>query len=400
MDNKAGMSSAYVTISALFLFFYLVAAPVFKYGEYVFALPRVNVTVVSLLFLILLAVFGALVISKKCFRTSAPITVLFSSCLVIWVVLAQIVQIPMLSGQVGTHELLTYPARTLIATMAMFLSAISLPGIMKRFGAWFLFGWIVSVVLYFYGASMSKGYFVYLDGEKIYLMLSDAFAALSIIVLAVLKRDLLKVGVFLISSLVLFFLVSRSALLLFVVSCMVYVLWIRPAVGIAILGFLGMVFGVLWDSIVALLGESHRMIRFFTTGEDSSFSTRAELFEIGFQHLKDNWLLGQYMYDVVSFDTSGKYAHNFMSFWTAYGVGPFILFCLVVFGFCMQIALNRKHARHIECFTILVIFNVAAVIVSKSYLYVYIWLAIGAGVGYLCSRPMLGKVERKTGALS
>lgn len=361
-------------------------APLYKYGEYVYGLPRVNVTFLFVAALAMLVFFGLSRFLLSGNKFGMGVWALSSSVLVLWVLVLQIIQVPFLSGEVDTHSLLTYLSRTFISTALLFMAGCSISMVFEKNKTVIKTMWLISVCVYVYGIYRSSGFYIYLDGEQIYLMLSDAFVVVSIFAVFSFRSYLLKLVCFLITLVILFALLSRSAVLVFVLSFVCYILIFSPvkALTVSALSFFLILFS--WDYILEGLGESHRFVRFFVSGEDSSFSARSQLFDAGKDHLKENWLLGQYMYDVVNYGGTGQYAHNYMSFWTAYGLGPVLMLVSLVIMMLYFMYVNKVKTELYGVVFVVFIANVISILVSKSYLYPYFWFAFGSVACYLDAR--------------
>jgi len=385
MNKQISFGRMYEGLAGVSLIFYIGVAPLYKYGEYVYGFPRVNVTLVMSTFLVMLMFLGgaASACSKKMLLSGC--LTLAAAFLVLWVSILQVVQVPFLISEVDAHSVLTYLSRTLVTSVVLFLVGMHLEGIAKNWKGPILIFWACAVAIYSYGTYQSSGFYIYLDGEQIYLMLSDAFLLLAFLTIYCVRSNYLKVVVFVISVVILLTLLSRSALLLFVLSVFSYVFVRKPLSALACLFASGGLVALGWMQLVAFFGERNRFVRFFVSGEDSSFSSRMELTRLGFEDLQNNWLLGRYMYDVVRYDITGAYAHNYMSFWTAYGVGPSFLFVVIGVVFIVNALMVKNKSSYYGLIIMLLVANILAILISKSYLYPYIWLAVGAAAVYFDS---------------
>ena len=74
-----------------------------------------------------------------------------------------------------------------------------------------------------------------------------------------------------------------------------------------------------------------RMFRLLAGVSDASQNMRQEHLSEGIEDLSNNWLLGSFMGDVQdNFGKSGKYIHNYLSFWRQFGLVPFIGFFIIL----------------------------------------------------------------------
>src|SRR5699024_8945611 len=83
--------------------------------------------------------------------------------------------------------------------------------------------------------------------------------------------------------------------------------------------------------LIDYLGSDHRMVRLFMMETDSSLNERSLLMLNELHNLKYNWLFGKYMYDVIASGAPGYYAHNYVSFLSAYGLGPSLTLLALTF---------------------------------------------------------------------
>src|SRR5690606_2801525 len=251
MNKQISFGRMYEGLAGVSLIFYIGVAPLYKYGEYVYGFPRVNVTLVMSTFLVMLMFLGGA-------ASACSIKMLLSGCLtlaaaflVLWVSILQVVQVPFLISEVDAHSVLTYLSRTLVTSVVLFLVGMHLEGIAKNWKGPILIFWACAVAIYSYGTYQSSGFYIYLDGEQIYLMLSDAFLLLAFLTIYCVRSNYLKVVVFVISVVILLPLLSRSALLLFVLSVFSYVFVRKPLSALACLFASGGLVALGWMQLVA-----------------------------------------------------------------------------------------------------------------------------------------------------
>ena len=114
---------------------------------------------------------------------------------------------------------------------------------------------------------------------------------------------------------------------------------------------------------------------------DESLQLRAYYFAKGLERLSDHWLLGNFMAEVILGEGQGTYIHNWLSFWEAYGLGPFVL-SLGVFAIAVLRSIKllawKGMLSGVRLFFVGVCFYcIINVIVARAYVWPYIWLVIG-----------------------
>lgn len=113
-------------------------------------------------------------------------------------------------------------------------------------------------------------------------------------------------------------------------------------------------------------------------GNDLSLIARKELSNIGLQVLRDNYFLGEFLYEIRIFNSFGHYMHNFLSFWIEFGMIPFLITIILIikmlsFFIKMTIKEKEKYFSYLLAST----FVVATITFSRSYIYTTIWSCIG-----------------------
>src|SRR5690554_6632431 len=89
----------YIFLLAASLLFYIVFRPIYKYGEYVYSLPRINATAISIMLLFFVAVaYAANFLRKKLLE--AHWFEILSGLLLLWVVFLHIVHFPYLASKI------------------------------------------------------------------------------------------------------------------------------------------------------------------------------------------------------------------------------------------------------------------------------------------------------------
>lgn len=125
--------------------------------------------------------------------------------------------------------------------------------------------------------------------------------------------------------------------------------------------------------------ETHRF-NIYHIANDESYISRLYWEEVGHRELKQTWFLGRCMSEVVS-GRPGTYIHNWLSFWSAFGLLPFLLCVfLIIFAACKITKHFIKDANSPinEFLFSCSIFMIISIISSRAYTYHYIWFILSA----------------------
>lgn len=108
--------------------------------------------------------------------------------------------------------------------------------------------------------------------------------------------------------------------------------------------------------------------------EDESVNTRIQLFSEFAKLVEKYGLLGRFMYEVQE-EGRGMYVHSVLSYWLEYGLLTFLLI-LTILGLSFFKVVKSGHPASPLAFNLLV-FVVLSVLFSRSYVWPYLWFAIG-----------------------
>ena len=247
-----------------------------------------------------------------------------------------------------------------------------------------IWSWIIySLVVAFNITNDEKGFRLAMHGEQIYLMLADAYAVLCIFIFSIAKSKKLKVLVFLIASVLLFTMLSRTTLYFFVFTIILYFTIKQPKIIVLffISGIIFMSFTDLTDLMNSRMGE--RMFGLILGNEDSSAESRSHTFTNGISNLKSNFLFGDLLGDVRdNYGITGSYIHNYLSFWANFGLIPFLMLLFLIFTNGLLIykrLIFKKFNSNIEIFLFIYFtFFLLEIIFSRAYLSSYIWFVFSA----------------------
>lgn len=118
------------------------------------------------------------------------------------------------------------------------------------------------------------------------------------------------------------------------------------------------------------------------SGSDPSVQGRLELLGQGLHLLERHWLLGYFMNEVVEIG-KGAYIHNWLSFWLAYGIGPFLLAAWLILSL-MARSWRQREKSHMALLTFcLLTFVLLEIILARSYIWPYFCFGLGFAVTIL-----------------
>lgn len=231
----------------------------------------------------------------------------------------------------------------------------------------------------------------------IYLAYGDAFAVMTCLVLAVMRRPLSQFVIAILGLIVAFTLYSRTSFFVLAATLWLNAFWRHPklvAVSMVLIA-LPLATLLLGGGSAGALSE-HRMFAFLH-GNDGSVLERLTQFSMGMQGIRENWFFGDYGGQVASLGFIGAYMHNLLSYWRQFGLVFFLLWC------GLAVALGRSWfwkagcidaQREERAIALLTPLTIIAVLVSRSYVFEYVWLTFGSWVVTaprnvaLCERDM------------
>jgi hypothetical protein len=330
------------------LVFYLVS-PVISYLIFWGVLPRFKITLVSgmllattLGFRLLLLVTGQLPFHSR--------QLALAYLLLLWISILQYIWFPTISAQIGSEAFLATIAFTFVGAWVMFLGGEAL----VYLAATQLSGlaWTGLIVTYLSLAftilnGVARGFrlygmllFAFRDpmSQELYnyLALADSLAITGLLLLG--KPSGRVPYIFIITLFLLLFAYSRASLFFFVFTGFILLalkFWSRRKqqllLAISCAGIAALTAFIVQPNLARIEGslveQSHLILERIGapfTGSDPSVQARWELFWQGLRSLEQHWLLGYFMNEAVE-GHRGAYMHNWLSFWLAYGIGPFLL---------------------------------------------------------------------------
>lgn len=216
-----------------------------------------------------------------------------------------------------------------------------------------------------------------------YLALGDSIALLGLFMMGLFSRPTVRLGLLGIAGAGLFFAYSRTSFFLFL-FCASFVLFVggkySTRLGIAA------VVAIVLLVVIAVAGESdilqptiERMtVLLFNREADESYAARKVLLTEGLQYLKESWLIGRFLDEWWREGIGGGYIHNWLSFWQAYGLLPFLA-SLTLFGSSgLTVWKNlAKPSRFTGTAMAFWTYAILAIVSSRGYAWPFLWFCFG-----------------------
>jgi hypothetical protein len=211
-----------------------------------------------------------------------------------------------------------------------------------------------------------------------YIMMSDAYALLSIIVLPYTRNLMYRLILLGISSFTLYFMMSRASLYSFVfLNFLVLMIIDKRVFWSIIFFFVASIFFINWEQFIRL-NSDNRMIRLITFGNDLSQNSRQTIFKTGLDAIYNNWFFGQYMGDVIVRKNTGTYIHNIFSVWRQFGLIPFLLILINIIYIFLKFYLHSLRAKswnsEQQFVFILSAYCLVLFLFARSFLFSEIWI--------------------------
>jgi len=398
---------------ALGLLYLYLLIPLWSYLIFLGALPKIRLTLVfAVLIIPILALRVWLLVTKKRPLPDKRYALLW--VLLLWITVLQIAWALNTLSQIGVNEYLSGIAFTVGAyifvlgaeTLAIQLSAHDEWHHIVWLGLTFIYVALIAMILYgitryFFTKNQLLFLFTLHHPKRVYnyQVLADTLAILSLLMLARYGASglLRRFAIYGVSALFLFFAYSRASVAAFLITGGLLILlqsWkdlqqrkklLRITLGGALLFGIGMAgLSALSKNVENAGSLSLLMQRFFSTNtfHNSSFQVRIHLWDQSLPFLKSYWFRGRFMYEVVIFE-KGAYAHNWLSFWLAYGVLPFLLSLTLLFGAFIT-AIKQCSVREwtpLACS--LLLYNILMIVAARPYIWVYFWLTLALSIALL-----------------
>ena len=365
-------------LSLLFLFIALTVRPLYKYCEYVLHFPRVNITVLYIILLIAFILTNIYYSDSK-FRKGTFNTF----WLLLMVTFIQICSFPTVVHYTnnGSYIYLLVIAQTTIQYWLFWFVGTNINRIWSNEKFWKVMSyiWLFLASVIIWNAWTNQIFAIIFEGTRIYLMLADSFAVLSVFILCKLDNRKKELLLILIASICLFAVFSRAALYCFIITSFIFLYKKNKILSLCIItSLVAFIFLNLNNSEIT----DNRMIRLIFGSYDLSQSVRQNQLDAGIEDLSSVWILGDFMGDIdENFGLRGNYIHNYLSFWRQFGFIPFLAFVVILLGCSFKIFkywIANKDVNGLPlflfCFTV---FALLEIILARSFVYPYIWMSIG-----------------------
>lgn len=380
------------------MFFNLfVFRPICKYFEYAWGSTRINITVVSLLIFLIFSFFFLIYIIKNRFYISNNKPLLIISILLLYLTFLQLINYPYLIEYKDIF--LKTISNTIIHYWVLFIIGVYIFSLLdsNTFKIMIVISWIISfLIMGYFCLANEKGFYLILNEAPIYLMLADSFAILSILTICIIKKHILKVVLFFLSTIILFALFSRASLYCFICIFIIYLLRKNKKTLIFIIILLTILVSQIDIFETLQISKEDRMLKLLYTIGDNSRKERKVLFKEGLESIKHHWVTGDYMGDVIEHNgRKGNYIHNYLSFLRQFGIIPFIIFCFITLYFYIRSTIEylfRKISKNFEFVFLYFTFVFLEIVVARSFVTPYIWLAISASAVYFSNKQYREKI--------
>ncbi len=340
--------------------------------------------------------------------------------LLIWISVLQLIWLPFVSPEIESQTLFSHMALTLVGPWLLALGGesfaylcIASPQAARGLVAAAYSGLTFAIAdgvgakgFGFYG----RLFFAFQDPVSrqvySYLSLADSVAIVGLLLLGLVGTRSFYGGIIVYSGtlLLLLFSYSRSSFFCFLLSGAIMLdqrFWrtrkqqhLLAILGAVILAFIAVIAWPMLGEVKENLFERNYLLleRFSApfVGTDASVQRRQELLREGLDLLAKRWLLGHFMAEVVEAGR-GTYIHNLLSFWVAYGIGPFLLLVWLLLSLIVRNWRQRKRSTEALIGFSLLVFIFLSISFSRSYVWPYFWLGLSfAATGLLSKRESTG----------
>jgi len=324
--------------------------------------------------------------------------------LLLWILILQLLWYPIVSRALGSKQVFSTLAFTIVATWIVFLGGEALAYLwvqrprLAQVGAFVAYTSLVLVVI----DGVVRGFKYYglllfafqnpTSGDIYnYLALGDSLAIVGLLLLSIQRKGSIWrcIGLYFVTILFLLFAYSRTSLLAFSVIGLTTIhaqfrvqsqkQRVKFLISSIVIGTILITLLVFFQPNKNFFNYAHvtldRVSSLFS-GEDLSLQMRFVLLQHSVELLPKHWLLGRFL--IEAFDIGwGAYVHNWLSFWLAYGIGPFLLSVGVVFLLLLKSwRIRNRGSAGAAAFGILG-YCVLAIAFARSYIWPFIWFALG-----------------------
>lgn len=374
--------------------------------EYIKALTGINPLKRHVIVIIFIALYGAIYFIYNFDKIRVKIRIEFLTMAMC--ILLQVLWMPLAIGygDEGVYDYIRVVANTGFSSLLMYLigggfqkvkDILLKPKVKLIINILFL----IFVALIFYGVTLNPyGEFQIYYGKvkSDYLYIGDSFAIFSFLVLYVNKSDAIKILMAGIATLTLYVISSRLSFAAFVVVIIIdigirlinrimtahrriskgkFFLVAAFLMGIMIFVSLSGGLEINFDNL-----DNNRVFGGLTDiKHDESYLSREKLLTLGENTLKENFILGKFMYEVEIMGGTGGYVHNIISYLVEYGI---IFFCFFIGSILKKMGefivlysrTRLKDSYDVVKFSIF-LFTLMSIVIGRSYIYPFIWIPIG-----------------------
>ena len=220
------------------------------------------------------------------------------------------------------------------------------------------------------------------------LYIADTVALLLFMIISRAKNINIKILIILSGAFLIFLSGSRATFVFFIVSGLIVltikVLTARIKEKLVFVAALVILFYISninmgLAELPAQYVKTHRF-NFYEFRNDQSYIDRKILLETGLSELEEHWFLGRYMSEVIE-GRPGTYIHNWLSFWSAFGLVPFLFFIFMIIFVMYRISIlfiKDLNAPIKEFLFLCSIFMIMSICFSRAYTYHFIWFILSA----------------------
>lgn len=223
-----------------------------------------------------------------------------------------------------------------------------------------------------------------------YLSISNTCALLLLFIISINRNIHIKLLISIFGSFLLVLCLSRASLICFVTAAIITFIIHFFKVGIKKIGTIALLLILLiFLSVIYVpllleqteylnIGISKRFNPIAFRETDGSYFLRRDLLDKGLFVLKETWFFGRYMSEIAE-GKDGTYIHNWLSFWSAYGIGPFLLFSYLLVTASFRITrlfLKDSKSPKNELLFLWSIYMILIIVFSRAYDYYYIWFIL------------------------
>lgn len=384
------------------LLLYIGISPIYDYGRAYIGLPRLGINVIVVIGFIIWIIFKL----HSGIKLSVNRTYYLLILLLCIVTIYQLAAYPRVA-MYGDTNILNYFTTTIFSVFFFAVGA----NVTKIYNVWTIPFWHkICYYIYFFTlfclvlAIINNGVSYSNLIEKLiilpsgsdesfnYLRFADFFAMFTLMLISWEKRLIIRNCLIVCGAIVLFAVNSRTTFYLYLLVIVIFVFSrINTYLKVTIIALilLALTIGNVADVQDYAQGIAskyertsvYRMFRLADLEKDSSYIARQRILQEGWTELSKDWFFGNgYMGEAETLG-KGRYIHNWLSFWYAYGFIPFVLFCALSIRLLFSTYTVWKNRKNDPVVNFVFIYSVLAflsIILARSYVYTNIWFCLAA----------------------